>query len=949
MDRTELLHKKYNTIFAMLVLSISFFAYIFTVSPTVAFWDCGEYIGASHSLGIPHPPGNPLYVLLGRFFSMTFFFFRQVAFRVNMISVISSAITAMLIYLIVVRAMRSWMGLPTDRRQRLTIYLAGIVGGLFAAFSYTFWFNAVEASVYNPSMMIVALCTWLSLKWAQSDDPNRDRILLLFAYVAFLGIGIHMMSMLALIPVFLFIMLVDKQKLYDWRLWVTALLMGTVIYNISAFFWIGPIVTLATLVFSLVEGQNQKKWRFCFWIAFFALMGYSVHIYIPIRSALNPIIDENHPVVTIDQNGVDWEPFKQFLERKQYGSESMISRMFWRRGAWNKQFGFDGHMGFGGFHLTQFFHFGKDIAIDREASPLQNWGTAGGLLRLLIYLIPTAFMIWGWFGLYKRNRNVAILLVMLVLLTTIGMVMYMNFADGYHAEKRDYMAWVQNGRQGPMPTVHREVRIRDYFFTPGFMFFGMWIGLSAGMLLHGLFNSKDRMLRTQLAPILAVLVAVSPALPLSFNMAANNRKGDWVPYDYAYNLLMTCEKDGILFTNGDNDTFPLWFLQEAEGIRRDVRIVNLSLLNTHWYIKQLKDLEPTVPISFSHSQIDALNHELNPIKESIPYRMSNANITVMLPGRNEKNALRVQDKMVLNIVDSNKWRKPIYFAVTVSDDNMMGLQPYLQMQGLAYRIYPQHVAADDRVDLERTIHLLDNVYRFRGLGDGSVTLNETTEKLMSNYAASFIQAALTLEPSLRRMKAEIKSLENAAADTAQADSVAPAPGTLALTRAAYNDTLDLVVNKLDQCISLMPWDWRPRTLRHRILEDHGRYEEALRRIREARQIEPDNPEYQKMEASVLDKMGNKAEANTMLRQLAAQESDPWNVYMMMSRNYEDMGMYDSAIAAMNEFLESHPGDRRAQMAIARLEKLKAQAASPEANDTAKAAEAETTDAPKAAG
>jgi tetratricopeptide (TPR) repeat protein len=949
MDRTELLHKKYNAIFALLVLSVSFLAYIFTVSPTVAFWDCGEYIGASHSLGIPHPPGNPLYVLLGRFFSMTFFFFRQVAFRVNMISVISSAITAMLIYLVVVRAMRSFMGLPQNAWQRVTMYLAGIVGGFFAAFSYTFWFNAVEASVYNPSMMIVALCTWLSLVWAQSDDPNRDRILLLFAYVAFLGIGIHMMSMLALIPVFLFILMVDREKLYDWRLWIVALLMGTVIYNISAFFWIGPIVTVAALSFSLVEGQHQKKWRFCFWIAFFALLGYSVHIYIPIRSALNPIIDENHPVVNIDQSGVDWEPFKQFLERKQYGSESMIKRMFWRRGSWAKQFGFDGHMGFGGFHLTQFFHFGRDISIDREASPLQNWGTAGGLLRLLIYLIPTAFMFFGWQYLYKKNPTFALLLIMLVVLTTIGMVLYMNFADGYHAERRDYMSWVQGGRQGPMPTVHREVRIRDYFFTPGFMFFGMWIGLAAGSLLHGLFTSKDKLLRTQLAPILAVLFAVSPALPLSFNIAANNRKGDWVPYDYAYNLLMSCEKDGILFTNGDNDTFPLWFLQEAEGVRRDVRIVNLSLLNTHWYIKQLKDLEPKVPISFKHSEIDALNHELNPIKQSIPYRMSNANITVMLPGRQEKNALRVQDKMVLNIVDSNKWRKPVYFAVTVSDDNMMGLQPYLQMQGLAYRIYPRQVAQEDRVNLDRTLHLLDNVYRFRGLGDGSVTLNETTEKLMSNYAASFIQVALTLEPSLRQMKTEIERLEQAAADTSSVDTAASAQQRLESLRAAYNDTIDLAAGKLDECVALMPWDWRPRTLRHRILEDYGRYEEALQRIQEARLIEPDNPEYLKMEASVLDKMGKKAEANTILRSLAMEESDPWSVYMMMARNYESMGMYDSAITIMNEFLEGHPGDRRAQMTISRLEQQKQKSLAPPVDDTARSPGDTAQEQAKAAG
>ncbi|MFP4416306.1 MAG: protein O-mannosyl-transferase family [Chitinispirillaceae bacterium] len=940
----EQTHKKLNTLFALVVLLVSFTAYIFTVSPTVAFWDCGEYIGAAHSLGIPHPPGNPLYVLLGRVFSMIFFFFEQVAFRVNIISVVSSAVTAMLIYLIIVRTMVSFIGIPDNRWKRLTVYVSGVTGALFAAFSYTFWFNAVEASVYNPSMMIIALCTWLALVWYQRTDSERDRVLLLFSYLAFLGIGIHMFSMIALVPVFLFVMLVDREKLYDWRLWLTALLMGTVIYQVSWFFFVGPIVTLVTLIMSLMEGQNKAKWRFCFWVAFFALVGYSVHFYIPIRSALNPMIDENHPVIEMTESGIpNWEPFKQFLERKQYGSESMITRMFWRRGAWSKQFGFDGHMGYGGFHLTQFFHFGKSINIDREASPLQNWGMPNGFLALLVYLIPTFLMIFGWGYLYKRNKNVATLLIFAFLITSVALVLYMNFADGHHPEKRDYLAWVNSGKQGPMPTVHREVRIRDYFFTPGFMFMGMWIGIAAGAILHGLFNSKKDFARTILAPMLSVLFIVSPVLPLTQNYMENNRKGDWVPYDYAYNLLMSCEKDGILFTNGDNDTFPLWFLQEAEGIRRDVRIVNLSLLNTQWYIKQLKNLDPKVPISFSETQIDGLTHEVNPIRQSMPYRLSNANVTVTLPGRSEKNALRVQDKMVLNIVDANKWRKPIYFAVTVSNDNMMGLQSYLQMEGLVYRVLPQKVNNQEKLDMDRTLHLLDNVYRFRGLGDGSITMNETTQKLMSNYAASFIQVALELRQPLISMKNEVESLRKQIGQTAASDTVADTTEvaaddsqlsqTLAQKEAEYNDTLNLVINKLDQCVSLMPWDWRPRALRQEILLGHGKEELALKRIEEALMMEPDNLEYIKMKAQILDQLGKKDEANALLRKLVQADADQWETYAMLAENYAQTGQYDSAVALMKEFQQSHPGDRRASMMIRQFEQMKQDATRPKPADT----------------
>ncbi|MBD3314895.1 MAG: DUF2723 domain-containing protein, partial [Chitinivibrionales bacterium] len=835
-------------------------------------------------------------------------------------------------------------------------------GALFAAFGYTFWFSAVEASVYVPTMLFISVCTWLVLKWAQSPDEDRDRYLVLIAYLVFLSIGVHMMGMLAMAPVGLFVFLYDRDKIRDWRLWFIGIMMASVIWQPSMFLVFGPLLVIMAglyaflrfndaryinaflfgivflwravvefrmlrndsiaggtfvenmipymfvFAFTIVElfadeGAVQalirRKWRFLFWLIAYAILGYSVHIYIPIRSALNPIIDENHPVVTWEDGRVKADNFRYFLERKQYGSESMITRMFWRRGAWTKQFGIDDHMGYGGFHLTQFFHFGRSIDVDRTHTVFQNWGTAGGLFRLLLYLVPTFLMIFGWRYLYKRNKNMAILMISLVLLSSVGLVLYMNFADGHHAEKRDYMAWVQNGRQGEMPTVHREVRIRDYFFTPGFMFYGMWLGIAAGCLLHALFTHKNSFLRTRLAPILVVLFAVSPVLPLTQNYAENQRGGDWVPYDYAYNLLMSCEKDGILFTNGDNDTFPLWFLQEARGIRRDVRIVNLSLLNTLWYIKQLKDLEPKVPISYTHKQIETkLRHSLNPFPKSFEYELPGAGITVIVPGQGQKHAMRIQDQMVLNIVDSNRWKKPIYFAVTVSDANLMGLQPYLQMQGLVYRVHDEVVPREERVDIDKTLYMLDQVYQFRGLGNGEAPLSETTRKLMSNYAASFIQVSLALQRSLDELKTEIAAKESSAADSLAKEAAVGVDAELAALRTRYETRLNTVINKLDQCVSLMPWDWRPRMLRQEILLANERYDLALKRIREARRIEPDKVEYLQMEAQLLEKMGRKAEANKVYKNLVATEPDPWAAYLRMAANYRDLGMYDSAIDLM---------------------------------------------------
>ncbi|MFC1476610.1 protein O-mannosyl-transferase family [Fibrobacterota bacterium] len=925
----EQTHNKYNRIIAWGVLLFTFATYLTTVAPTVAFWDCGEYIGASHSLGVPHPPGNPLYVLIGRVFSMTFFFFKQVAYRINLISILSASFASMLIYLIIVRAMVSWMGIPDTTWKRITVYIAGVVGALYVAFGYTFWFSSVEASVYIPSMLVVVLCTWLSLVWYQSKSPDRDRILILIAYIAFIGISIHMMAMFALIPIGLFVMITDENKGKDWRFWVVTFAMLAVVYHVSLFLWLGPLTVVATFMMSFIEKSAIKKWRLYFWIAFFALLGYTVHAYIPIRSTIQPTIDENHPVVEFDESGTPRiGAFKQFLERKQYGSESMVTRAFWPLAKRTTQFGVDGHMGWGGFHLTQFFHFGKSIGIDRNNTVFENWGSAGGLIRLFLYLIPTFIMIYGWLYLWKRNRNVAILLIFLFVLTSVILVFYMNFADGTRPMKRDYMAWVRSGRQGQMPLQHREVRIRDYFFSAGFMFYGMWVGLAFGCILHALFTSANRFLRTQLAPIAAVLFAVSPALPFTQNYKENDRTKDWVPFDYAYNLLMSCERDGIIFTNGDNDTFPLWFLQEAAGVRRDVRIVNLSLLNTKWYIKQIKTLEPKVAISYTIKEIeDKLNHQYNPLEKAVNYRMPNAGIVITLPGRDTKHALRVQDQMVVNIVDSNKWKKPIYFAVTVSGDNLMGVGPYLQMQGLVYRVLPRQVPRAVQLDLDRTIFLLDKVYRFRSLGDGSAPISETGRKLMSNYAASFIQVAVTLRQPLAQMKAEIAGYEASLNDSSvvvdTVYTIEERMRDIEAKRKEYNEVLNLVVNKLDQCIGLMPWDWRPRLLQQEILLANDRWDEAMERIEVALKIEPGNKEYRKVKARIYDLKGDKAKANELLKGLAGEESDPWPSYSMICKNYEDRGHFDSAVMVMQQFQMIHPGDRRAAAMISRLEKMKA--------------------------
>jgi hypothetical protein len=833
----------------------------------------------------------------------------------------------MFIYLVVAETAKMIVGTPDTVQKRLTIHIGGIVGGLFAAFGYTYWFSAVETSVYNLSMLVIAICTWLMLRWAQSTKPDRDKLLILVAFLGFLGIGLHMYSMVIFPPAFLFMMMWDEKKRKDWRLWIMGVLLASVVYSLAIFIWISPVVLAITaimifaptkelkyamlaalfiVVFILLQqyglpffpdffnnngeltgtikflyviaaiaataalpltSQDRKsEWKFCFFLALFAVVGYSVHLAIPIRSALEPMINENHPS--------NIEALVGFLERRQYGSESMVSRMFWRRGYLSNQFGIEEHMGYGGFHLTQFFRF--DLADNETPKAFFAVGPAAGAAKLLLYLIPTAMMIFGWIYLYRKNRAASIFLASLALVTTIGMVLYMNFADGNRPEKYDYIQWMNLKNElmgkgvtgdrltqliGPMPTVHREVRVRDYFFTAGFMFFGMWVGIAASCILNALHSSKDEGIRTTLASICAVLLILSPVLPAATNHKLNNRSGDWVSFDYAYNLLNSCEENGILFTNGDNDTFPLWALQEAYGIRKDVRIVNLSLVNTDWYIKQLKQLEPKVDISYSDvdvaevtlpsgktvkkkvlSEIEKLRPKINEFTDTSFYKMKNG-LTVKLPSAREQRLLRVQDMMVINIVETTNWSKPIYFATSVSNDNLMGLAPYLEVQGFVYKLMPKPVPPANRYNLDRTIELVDSVYQFRGLGKAKY--NNTSRRQLSYY----LQIALELRAPMDRLRNELNWMiaaeekNSQPADTIPAADSAAAPAQnerLAQAQALYDTKAAAVLRFYDTCVNMMPWELLAHQIRHEFYMEHNMLDEAIAAMEKALADNPEN-------------------------------------------------------------------------------------------------------------
>jgi hypothetical protein len=847
-------HAKTNALVASLVFAISFTVYFLTMSPSICLWDCGEYLASSASLGIPHPPGTPLLVMLGRTWIVLFSFIHDIGYRYNLLAVFSSTITVLFIYLIIVRGLIFALGEPDTLWKRLAMYCAGFVGSLFCAFDSTFWFAALEGSQQsNITNISVVLTTWLTLVWAQSRAQNRDRLLLLIAYVAFVGIGIRMNSVITLPVVFIFVMILDPEKRKDWRLWGASFSLGLILYNLSWFLWVAPTAAVISFVMMFFSRKQQASWRFCFWFVFLALIGFSTFTYLPIRSSLNPMMDEGHPAT--------WKAFKEVLDRKQYGNESMVSRSLWRRGSFAHQFGIDGHMGYGGFHLLQYFHFSTK---DQEKNFVD--GSLAGYAKLLIYLLPTFFVLLGWYWLTKKSKKAAALLIPITLLTTIGMVWYMNFADGQHCDSRaEYDHWVDHGQLGPMPVIYREVRVRDYFYSSGFMFFSMCLGFSAGFVLYRFFSSPGRQTRTLVAPLALAFFAVSPLLPLSQNYRLRDRSKNFLPFDYAYNLLMSCDQNGILFTNGDNDTFPVWAIQEAYGVRRDVRLVNLSLVNTDWYIKELKKVEPRVPVSFTDPQIERLQPEYNPFESPMRVELTSKKLRGVLPGRRQLQVLRVQDKMILNIIDATDWSKPVYFACSVSNDNFMGLDPYLKMQGMVYRLMPEPVPEKDRIDVERIAALLEKVYRIHPLPPHAIDKDEPYEGIANDYTICFLYLAMQLQERLTTLGDEIKALEKAATAPAAKKAAAADTALLAAKLAAFNADFKRVVKNCDRCVSLMSWNMQAIHFRHQFLLKFNQPKMAEERVRRLLAADPSNTQLRNLLAQSLDAQGKRKEALELLQ------------------------------------------------------------------------------------
>ena len=932
-------------VFAGISCLVALVVYALTMAPTVSFWDCGEFVACANTLGIPHPPGTPFFVFFARAVIVLLPFVEEIAKRVNYISVFSSAAT------VYVTALFAWELLAAvldsvktsvarngetivDRladkisgnARTIVLGTAALVAGFLLTFSDTFWFNAVEAEVYGVAMFILMLISYLGLLWYKNrDDESSDKLLIFICYIAFLGVGAHLYTMLTVPAVFVLLLVAQPKKILErLPIWITGTLLCSVIYWVSGFIEISLIclVVLAVLTFAKPFSPNvNHAVRLSLAFAFFALIGYSTHLYIPIRSELNPIIDENDPEINIRDEqgnlqlgnlfkGENWEAFNNFVERKQYGSESMLSRAFYRRSQVAHQVLSFPNMSYGGYQMAQYLPYkvgGVNYAngvytFDKsENVPLKRFGydfptqmTMMGdnfAKQFLIFLIFNGLLVLICVFIYKRNKHLGIFTSVLYGLCSLGLLFYINFADGTRMEGREHDYWMsvmtrnvgdlnsmgaqigsvpdanelidlrqnieraklrveylrqhgapageiskvekevdnyehstawtnwkkiesgfaQRGLRAPFPEpVHMEVRERDYFYTPAFIFMSLIFGVGAGILVFICATSSAAAFAM---PLAAALVVVSFAIPCISNYKEHDRSGLWVPWDYAYNLLNSCRPNAILFTNGDNDTFPLWFAQEVAGVRKDVRVVNLSLGNTDWYIKQMLDNEPVLKLSYNKKTIDSdmvldnssynnPNHatatwvknaqRLMPkLKERIDQmegkELSAADSAKLLQfkvhyqvwdaftewaARTRSSTMLTQHKLVIDLALQNM-DKPIEISTTVGTSNFMGLEKYMVQEGLVYNLVKGDLNPKrNAFDAKYAADLIDSVFKFRGLGDGTAYINDETNRLLSSYVSLYLQISFDAREKIAALrssspftddkKAQVDSLTNAA-------------------------------------------------------------------------------------------------------------------------------------------------------------------------------------------
>ncbi len=921
MENSKRQFKLLNSIFGWLSFAIASITYLLTMEPTASFWDCGEFISTAFKLEVGHPPGAPLFMIMGRLFTLLAGGnVEHAAIWMNAMSALASGFTILFLFWSITHLARKLI-IKNDEytfSKTVAIVGAGLVGALAYTFSDTFWFSAVEAEVYATSSLFTAVVFWAILKWEDhADEKHANRWLILIAYLMGLSIGVHLLNLLA-IPAIVFVYYFKKYPVSLKGIIVAsfisiallALIMYGVVqgliliaskfellfvnglglpYSSGVIFYV--IVLIGLIVWGILYTQRKGKvlWHTALTMLTVLIIGYSSVAMIVIRSSADTPLDENDPdnmfsllaylnreqygdrpliygpvynapAIGIEEDGKPtytpmngkyeitnrkveykyderfmmffprmyspdpdhvkayqyWGKIKgvplqvqnnkgenttvykpTFIENIRFFWRYQIVHMYFRYFMWNFAGRQNDIQGFGEPHHGNWIS-GIKFLDEARLGPQDNLpdSLAKNKGRNTYYLLPLILGLIGLYYHYKKDKKDFSVVALLFFFTGIAIVLYLN--------------------QTPY-----QPRERDYAYAGSFYAFAIWIGMGVLMLIEWLNKLlKKENIAASIIVILLSLVFV-PGLMAKENWDDHDRSGRYTARDFASNYLNSCEPNAIIFTNGDNDTFPLWYAQEVEGIRTDVRVVNLSYLSADWYLEQMHRKaykSDPVPFSFTREQVlqgkrdviylierisdyVELKHALefvasdNPQTKSLPnypdridyipakkFKMQVDTAAVIankylskaeqkrmvneMRWEINRNYLTKADLLVLDLLANNNWKRPMYFAVTVSHENYLNLQNYLQINGLTYKIVPirQDAPMGDiqQINTDTTYNNIMNKFKWGGINNPKVYLDENNLRMLSNLRNMFAKLADALITENKRdsaLKVADKAME----------------------------------------------------------------------------------------------------------------------------------------------------------------------------------------------
>ena len=854
--------KKLNNLSGWLTFVVALIVYVITIEDTASFWDAGEFIAVSSKLEVPHPPGAPFYLLLGRFFS--FFSFgdpEKIAISINFLSALGSAFTILFLFWSITH-LTSKIYPPKEKKNVLLVIISGLTGALSFTFTDSFWFSAVEAEVYAMSSFFTAFVFWAILKWEGLENKKlENKWIILIAYMMGLSIGVHLLNLVA-IPALALIVYFKKYKITSITGVITSLITGLIIVglivegiipglpSIASFverlfvnslglpFGSGIVFFILIFISSLAylvwySQKREKPILNTSLLAFtFILIGYSSYSLVLIRSNFNPPIDENNPenilnfisylkreqygnrplfkgqyfdaeVIKQEESGVNYKKGEKRYEIKEkkyrYVFDPKRSTIFPRMYSnspnhikryreitnlnSNQKPTFSNNIEF--FFKYQIGHMYLRYFMwnfSGRSSDIQNANWLGlqnvfdevpyqleiNKARNNYFMIPLLLGILGLiFQYYRDNKNFYVVMLLFIL-TGIALVVYLNSP----------------------PTEPRE---RDYIYAGSYYAFSIWIGYGS-LFLFSLF--KRLLTKDTLALGLSFTLSLSsPIILAKENWDDHDRSDRFLTVDSAKNLLNSCAPNSILFTGGDNDTFPLWYVQEVENFRTDVRVIVLSYFNTDWYIEQMmskKNDSEKIKFSISLDNYiqgglnDYLPYVNNPKIQNVAINLkgyinlvkrnskaiqvatsaSNYNSipsksfwlsvsddlsfeipqkfekfkqdTLFIALKSNKSGLEKKDLAFLDLLQANNWERPIYFNNTSLNGINLDLNRNVVQEGFAYRLMPVlNTNSGSLINSELMYYNIMKNSHWRELDNEDSYFSEDHRGFIMNYRSTF--------------------------------------------------------------------------------------------------------------------------------------------------------------------------------------------------------------------